>query len=76
MTIIDNALTRPWSVKKSTTRLPTVMWTENNRTEDLNDVFICKEQYMLDADGNLMPIKKDEPPPDLRHFRSRSDCTG
>jgi hypothetical protein len=68
MTTIDNALTRPWSVKKSYTRLPTVMWTENNCTEDLNDVFIGKEQYMLGADGNLMPIKKDQPPPNLRHF--------
>jgi hypothetical protein len=23
---------------------------------------------MFGADGNLMPIKKDQPPPDLRHF--------
>ncbi len=69
MTTIDNALTRPWSVKKSYTRSPTVMWTENNCTEDLSDVFIGKEQYMLGADGNLMPIKKDQPPPDLRHFK-------
>jgi len=68
MTTIDNALTRPWSVRKGYTRLPTVTWTENNCTEDLNDVFIGKEQYMLGADGNLMPIKKDQPPPDLRHF--------
>ena len=68
MTTIDHSLTRPWSVKKSYTRLPTVTWTENNCTEDLSDVFIGKEQYMLGADGNLMPIKKDKPPPDLRHF--------
>ena len=68
MTTIDNALTRPWSVKKSYTRLPTVTWTENNCTEDLTDIFIGKEQYMIGADGNLMPIKKDQPPPDLRHF--------
>jgi hypothetical protein len=31
-------------------------------------VFIGKEQYMLGADGNLMPIKKNQSPPDLRHF--------
>ena len=37
-------LTRPWSVKKSYMRLPTVIWTENNCTEDLTDVFIGKEQ--------------------------------
>ena len=57
MTTTDNALTRPWSVKKSYERLPTVVWGENNCTEDLNDVFIGKEQYMLGADGNLMPIE-------------------
>jgi hypothetical protein len=68
MTTIDNALTRPWSVKKSYTRLPTVVWSENNCTEDLTDVFIGKEQYMLGAGGILMPIKKDQPPPDLRYF--------
>jgi hypothetical protein len=68
MMTLDNALTRPWTVKKSYTRLPTMMWTENNCTGDLNDVFIGKEQYMLSADGDLMPIKKDQPPPDLRHF--------
>ena len=55
-------------MKKSYTRLPTVTWTENNCTEDNNDVFIGKEQYMLGADGNLMPIRKYQPPPDLRHF--------
>ena len=68
MTTIDNALTRPWSVKKSYTRMPKVIWTENNCTEGLNDVFIGKEQYLLSADGLLMPVKKDQPPPDLRYF--------
>jgi hypothetical protein len=71
MTTIDNALTRPWSEKKSYARLPTVTWPENNCTEDLNDVFIGKEQYMLGADGNLMPIKKNQPPADLRHFNAK-----
>ncbi len=68
MTTIDNALTRPWSVKKSYARMPKVIWTENNCTEGLNDVFIGKEQYLLSADGLLMPVKKDQPPPDLRYF--------
>jgi hypothetical protein len=68
MTTTDNALTRPWSVKKSYTRLPSVVWTENSCTEGLHDVFIGKEQYMLSADGILMPIKKGQAPPDLRYF--------
>jgi len=32
------------------------------------NVIIGNEQYMLGGDGNLMPFKKDQPPPDLRHF--------
>jgi hypothetical protein len=27
-----------------------------------------KETYMQSADGHLMPMKKDQPPPDLRYF--------
>ena len=69
MTTTDNALTRPWSVKKSYTRLSNVLWTENNCTEGLSDVFVGKEQYMLSGDGLLMPIKKGQPPPDLRYFK-------
>jgi hypothetical protein len=29
---------------------------------------IGKENYMMSADGYLMPAKKDQPPPDLRYF--------
>jgi hypothetical protein len=31
-------------------------------------VRIGKENYMMSADGHLMPAKKDQPPPDLRYF--------
>jgi hypothetical protein len=31
-------------------------------------VRIGKENYMMSADGYLMPAKKDQPPPDLRYF--------
>jgi len=31
-------------------------------------VVVGKEDYFLSADGFLMPIKKDQPPPDLRYF--------
>jgi hypothetical protein len=30
---------------------------------------IGKQEYALSADGLLMPIKKDQPPPDLRYFK-------
>jgi len=68
MTTIDNALTRPWSVKKTYRREPKVVWPENNCTEGNNDVVIRNESYLLSADGYLMPVKKDQPPPDLRYF--------
>ncbi len=68
MTTIDNALTRPWSVKKTYRREPKVVWPENNCTEGNNDVVIGNESYLLSADGYLMPVKKDQPPPDLRYF--------
>jgi len=32
------------------------------------DVIIGNEQYMPGGDGNLMPVKKDRLPPDLRHL--------
>jgi hypothetical protein len=68
ITTIDNALTRPWTVLKSYTRLPRVTWTENNCTEGNYNIAIGKDVYLLSGDGLLMPIKKDQPPPDLRYF--------
>jgi hypothetical protein len=68
ITTIDNALTRPWSVKRSYRREPRVIWVENNCTEGNNDVSIAGQDYLLSADGLLMPAKKDQPAPDLRYF--------
>jgi hypothetical protein len=31
-------------------------------------VVIGKEDYFLSADGLLMPVKKGQPPPDLKYF--------
>jgi hypothetical protein len=31
-------------------------------------VFIGKETYLVGGDGLLMPLRKEQPPPDLRHF--------
>jgi len=71
ITTTDNALTRPWSVKKTYRREPKVVWPENNCTEGNNDVVIGSESYLLSADGFLMPVKKDQPPPDLRYFNQK-----
>jgi hypothetical protein len=70
MTIIDNALTRPWTVVKSYRRSREAhpFWREYLCSELNNHVRIGNENYFVSADGYLMPAKKDQPPPDLRHF--------
>jgi hypothetical protein len=70
VTVYDHALTRPWTVTKNYRRSPEKQpsWTEEY-CEDNNHVSIGKDDYMLSADGLLMPAKKDQPPPDLRYFR-------
>jgi hypothetical protein len=68
MTTIDNALTRPWSVTKNFRRLPKVIWSDNNCSERNEHVFIGPQDYLISADGYLMPVRKGQPPPDLRYF--------
>jgi hypothetical protein len=46
-------------------------WREVSCAENNNHVEIGAQPYMLSADGQLMPTKKDQPPPDLRYFRTR-----
>jgi hypothetical protein len=71
ITVIDHALTRPWTVQKIYGREPDKepVWTENNCGEYNNHIKIGNEGYMLSADGFLMPAKKDQAPPDLRYFK-------
>jgi hypothetical protein len=72
VTVIDHALTRPWTVDKKYVHDPNPHpdWAEANAncTEATMLVVIGKELYVLSADGLLMPAKKDQPPPDLRYF--------
>jgi hypothetical protein len=71
ITVIDHALTRPWKVDKKYVRNsnPRPDWVEAYCTEGTSLVFIGNEGYYLSADGNLMPIRKDQAPPDLRYFK-------
>jgi len=32
-------------------------------------VAIGRESYFMSGDGMLMPIRKNQPPPDLRYFK-------
>jgi hypothetical protein len=70
ITVIDNALTRPWIVTKSYRRNPNPRpeWQEYVCAENNTHVRIGKESYFMSGDGYLMPAKKDQPPPDLRYF--------
>jgi hypothetical protein len=70
MTTIDNALTRPWSVSKKWRRAqdPRPVWRESVCSENNSHVEIAGQGYFLSADGLLMPARKDQVPPDLRHF--------
>jgi hypothetical protein len=68
ITVIDNALTRPWTVTKTYLRVSDPVWYEQNCSEDNHQVLIGKENYFLGGDGVLMPTKKNQPPPDLRYF--------
>jgi hypothetical protein len=71
ITVIDHALTRPWSVDKRYKRNPNrqVTWPEYYCTEGNNQVAIGKDNYFLSADGLLMPAHRDQAPPDLRYFK-------
>jgi len=70
ITVIDHALTRPWTVTKDYRRDPSPrpVFVEEICAEGNPWVQIGKEAYMLGAAGELMPSKKDQPPPDLKYF--------
>jgi len=70
LTVIDNALTRPWTVDKRYNRNanPLAQWPESVCIEYNAQIFIGTENYFLSAEGLLMPAKKGQKPPDLRYF--------
>jgi hypothetical protein len=70
ITLIDNAFTRPWTVLKNYRRdagkYP--RHTRQDCSGTTANILIGKELYYLSADRKLMPTRKDQPPPDVRHF--------
>src|SRR5262249_5014164 len=69
ITVVDNALTRPWTVDKRYVRKPEPHpdWTEAFCYEGTALLDLGNQIYYLSADGKLMPSRKDQPPPDLRY---------
>jgi hypothetical protein len=70
ITLIDHAFTRPWTVLKTYRRNEGtyLQWPEDNCMTDNELVNIGSETYYRAYDGNLMPTRKDQPPPDLKNF--------
>ena len=70
ITVIDRALTRPWTVDKTyrrgTNKYPN--WSRISCLEGTSYVTIGKEFYLLSWDGYLMPLTKGQQPPDTRYF--------
>jgi hypothetical protein len=73
ITIIDNALTRPYTKKQKVNRNPSrqPVWHSDVCSEENTHVRIGKENYFLSADGKLMPARRDQAPPDLSYFSKK-----
>ena len=70
LTVIDDALTRPWTVAKKyrrdSAKFP--IWPEDMCVEGSGLVFIGNDMYFQSGEGMLMPAKKGQQPPDLHYF--------
>jgi len=70
ITVLDHALTRPWTVDKTyrhgTKKYPN--WSRITCLEGTSYVTIGKEYYLVSGDGYLMPTKKGQLPPDPKYF--------
>jgi hypothetical protein len=71
ITTYDHALTRPWTILKTMRRGKSPIWVESICSEGNVHVELGGEQYMLSPDRLLMPMRKDQPAPDLRFFNQR-----
>jgi hypothetical protein len=70
ITVIDHALTRPWTVKKSYRRSAEARpeWPEYLCVERSATMRIGSETYVVNKEGYLMPSKKGQKPPSLQYF--------
>ena len=47
----------------------TPVWYEYNCHGSNKHIVIGKDDYFISADNKLMPVRKGQPPPDLRYFK-------
>ena len=72
ITLFDHAYTRPWTVLKSYQR-DSGKYPDHHQEDcaaATANVQIGKELYYLNAERELMPTRKDQPPPDLSGFKT------
>jgi hypothetical protein len=71
ITVYDNALTRPFfNLKKAVrNRDPRPVWRTETCPADNTWVRLGKDAYYRSAEGDLMPIKPGQAPPDLKYFK-------
>jgi hypothetical protein len=69
ITTMDHAFTRPWVVSRFYKRVHNGRPQEYNCGEDNRWIVLGGYTYLADPDGYLMPIQKDEPPPDPKLFQ-------
>jgi hypothetical protein len=69
VTLIDHAFTRPWTVTRNFRRDRNAAWIQYLCQENNNYLILRGESYFITQDGALMPMSKDQAPPDLRNFR-------
>jgi hypothetical protein len=70
ITLVDHALTRPWTVLKTYRRDPAryPSWSEDTCHADNKLMKIGTEVYSKGDDGSISPTRKGQPGPDLRYF--------
>ena len=73
-TVIDTALTRPWTINRSYRRQADAVWDFVDCAENNPHLLVGSENYMISADGYLMPTKRGQQPPDLRYFNLRQSA--
>jgi len=69
ITTFDHALVRPWTVSRFYRRGLNPVYEEYPCTEDNHWIAVGGELYLSDSEGYLMPIQKNQPPPDSKFFQ-------
>jgi hypothetical protein len=69
ITTIDHAFTHPWVVSRFYKRVHDARPQEDNCAEENRMIVIGGRMYLEDSEGYMMPLQKDEPPPDPKLFQ-------